>query len=263
MNVLSFETHGTHHGGRFVRRAVFERRSTLAVSAACVVANGIREILAALLNASVTVRLMEPVLPDAPGWEAIAREAQMFGVRGPLADAAIVMRPADAMALATAAFGESAQAARALSTLERTVLFRAVNRLAPALAAVCGVRETFEPSPLAALPPCTTYFEVWLDTPVRARIGIALSREAPPVASRCLRIEDLLDVELDLEVEMAAGPIAAAQFLTLRPGSEVPMTSEVGDSGALKVAGVVIGAGTCGVAGARHALTIQHMRKEV
>ncbi|HEY6325785.1 MAG TPA: hypothetical protein VIW73_04615, partial [Candidatus Cybelea sp.] len=94
--------------GKRVRETRFERRSSLPASAACVVANGIRETLTALLGSPVTLRLFEPVMPDPDAWDAIARDATMYRVRGSVADAAIVLRAADAIAFASAVFGEPA-----------------------------------------------------------------------------------------------------------------------------------------------------------
>jgi hypothetical protein len=92
MMVLGFARRGEYVGGRYVRRAVLEPRSLLPVSAACLVANGVRERLAEILATDVSLRLLEPRLPDPDAWHAIARDATCYRVRGPLADAAVVLR---------------------------------------------------------------------------------------------------------------------------------------------------------------------------
>jgi hypothetical protein len=69
------------------------------------VAGGVRESLSALFGTPIATRLLEPVIPSAHAWVTIAGEAILYRLRGSVADAAIVLRPADAAALAAAAFG--------------------------------------------------------------------------------------------------------------------------------------------------------------
>ena len=114
-----------------VRAARFETRSMLPISAACVVANGVRETLSSLLRVSVGVRLFEPSIPSPQAWPAILERARLYRLRGHVADAAIVLRPVDAAALAAALFGESHPAgARDLSPIECDVIDRMVSTIA-------------------------------------------------------------------------------------------------------------------------------------
>ncbi|MBV8490591.1 MAG: hypothetical protein JO199_08680, partial [Candidatus Eremiobacteraeota bacterium] len=106
MRSLAFERTGARVGGRTIRRARFERRSMLPVGAACLVAASVRESLASAWGRATVVRLFEPAIPSPSAWEAIASGAAIYRVRGDACDAAIVLRPPDAAALAAAAFGE-------------------------------------------------------------------------------------------------------------------------------------------------------------
>jgi hypothetical protein len=224
-----------------------------------VVANGVRETLGTLLATPVSLRLLQPVIPQPSAWEAICADAQIFGVRGPVCDAAFVLRPLDALALASSAFGEETGAQRPLSALEQQVLLRALRGIAGSLAPVCG-RELSALERVCDIRGYTTYFELLIEQPVCARIGVALSRDPAARGGASLRIEDLLDVVLDVRVQFAAGALSAAAFLDLRAGVNVPMTTRVGEPGVLAAGGIVLGRGECGAAGPRNAMVVTALR---
>jgi flagellar motor switch/type III secretory pathway protein FliN len=242
-----------------IRPICFQRRSALPVSAACVVANSIRETLGALLATPVSLRLLEPVIPSPQAWKAICAGAQLFSVRGSACDAAFVLRPADATALAAAAFGEEAGGARSLSAVEQEVLLRALRGIAGSLAAVCG-RDVTPLERILDIRGYTTYFELLVEQPAALRIGVALSRDPAVRAGTTLRIEDLGRVEIEVSAQFAAGTLSAAAFLGLRPGTVVPMNTRVGEPGLLKAGGAVIARGECGARGERHAIVLTAVR---
>ncbi len=128
---------------RRIRKPVFASRSALPASAACVVANGVRETLTSLFGTTVELRLVEPSIPSPSAWLVILKEAALYRVRGKIADAVVVLRPPDALAMAAALFGErlASAAARELSPIERDLLDRTVNAVAVHLGSVCGARE--------------------------------------------------------------------------------------------------------------------------
>jgi len=130
---------------RRVRQARFETRSSLPTSAACVVANGVRETLASVLGVAVSVRLFEPVIPDPAAWQAIAQHASLYRVRGSVAEAVIILRPNDAISLVAAVFGEPAGQTsnqRLLSPIELDVANRIASAIAANLSVVCGTRDS-------------------------------------------------------------------------------------------------------------------------
>jgi flagellar motor switch/type III secretory pathway protein FliN len=256
---LAFEHESAPVRGRAVRRARFERRSSLPVSAACVVANSVRETLGALLGEPVSLRLLEPIIPDPNAWAAIASGAQLFAVRGPICDAAFVLRPHDALALASSAFGEPADAVRPLSGLEQEVLVRALRGIAGSLAPVCG-REISALERILDIRGYVTYFELLIERPAQARLGVALSRDPAAGGAATLRIQDLLDVRIEVSVQFARGMLPAAAFLDLRPGSDVPMTTKMGEPGLLLAGGAVLARGECGVTGERNAMIVAAVR---
>ncbi|MDQ2872929.1 MAG: FliM/FliN family flagellar motor C-terminal domain-containing protein [Candidatus Eremiobacteraeota bacterium] len=259
MRVLGFTRAAQLVAGRRVRTAVFEARSDLPVAAACLVANGVRETLARLFGQTVCLRLLEPRLPSASAWAVLARDARCFRVRGPLADAAFVIRPDDALALASAAFGERPGPARDLSPIESRVLDRAVSALHATLAPVCGAVEPAALEPLGGLETYATYFELLVDSPAAARIGVAISREPTPAGGGRLRAADLSGVELELNVEFAGGFLALPELLGLRPGMDVPMTTKMGAPGLVTLAGTVVARGECGVVDGRYALIVREI----
>jgi hypothetical protein len=239
-----------------VRAATFKDRSALPTSAACVVANGVRETLARVLGSEASVKLFEPVMPSPEAWAAIGRDAICFRLRGPVADAAIVLKQRDAVALATAAFGESLGDDRPLSGIERTVLERSLESIAGAFAPVCGFREVPALEPLHGLAEYTTFFEMQLERPAPARIGVALSQEPAPAPGPCLTPEDLLGLDVELAVTLEGCTIPAESLVDLQPGDFVPITHEKVLTGTLSLAGTVIRRGECGVRAGRYALAV-------
>ncbi len=242
---------------RVVRPMVFEARTAFPVAAACVVANGVREMLAALLQSPVELHVFEPAVPSKSGWRAIVDGARLYRVSGTRADAAIVLRPAACVALASAAFGETASAARALSAVETTVLDRIVNAIAGNFTAVCGTRpERLVPEPVASIDGLLTYFELVLDRPVPASIGIALAAHDQPEKAGGLLLEDLLDVEIELDVRTEGTIVPAGELGALEPGAIVPITVSSGLTAVATVAGRPLARGECGVRAKRFALAI-------
>ncbi len=255
MKALCFQRTGAVVNGKRIRSAIFERRSALSIAAACIVANGIRQSLSAALNAPVHLRLLEPTVPGPHAWQVLIAGAQMFCARGPLADAALVLRPRDALAFATAAFEEPEGPPRSLSPLESHIVARALQRIAPALTPLCGC-EIAQLEPILDISGYLTYFEVLVERPAAFRLGIALTRDPVSRPAAGLRIEDLLDVQVCLSVQFAAGEMDGETFLRLRPGVDVPMKTRMGEAALLSAEGIVLAQGDCGAAGARSALRV-------
>jgi hypothetical protein len=233
----------------------FEERSMLPVSAACVVASGVRETLGALFGEAVTLKLFEPMIPQASAWCTIMRDAKVYCVRGATIDAAVILRPEDASALAGAAFGEREARALTLSTLERTVLERIVRAIATQISPICGTAAELSVDVQPDLRAVCTFFELQIERPVRARIGIALSRDPLPEPQCRVGVDDLLGLEVDLSVRVDVGNHAAVEVGALEPGSILPIP-EGALRGMLLLAGRPLAAGECGVYGQYYALAI-------
>lgn len=245
MKVLGFERSARSEAGYALRERRFDDRSSLPITAACLVANSIREKLAALFRTSVSLRLLEPVIPSPDAWPAIACDAEVFGLRGQLCDAAIVLQREDALTLAAALFGESQEAARALSPLENELLFRTVQTLASALTPLCGLGSQ-RPARIKNLRGFVTYFELLLEAPFTARIGLAMSRDTPAVAAPEITPVMLDDVTATLSVQIACGYVGAGTLLQLRPGSCLKLETRLGDAAVLRAGSHVLGRGECG-----------------
>ncbi len=246
MRVLAFEA------SRGVRRAIFAERSLLPIAAACVVGNAVRETLAALLQAPVSVELLEPVVPGEAAWPELLRGARTACVRGSVAEGALVLRPRDARALAAAAFGERATSGEHLSPLESIVLERILTALAPALASVCGV--DLQRAGAAPSQAFTTYFEAIVERP-NCRIGVALSRESPPATLGALRPSDLADVPVELRAVLGEASLTAGELLVLQPGVTLPVTSVSGGA-TLLLEDRPVARGTCGVRAGHFAVLV-------
>ena len=242
--------------GRRVRSAQFQRRSCLPVSAACLVANGVRETLCSLLGARIGVRLLAPVIPEPAAWSLILADALIYRIRGHYCDAGIVLKEADARTLVATIFGETPRIAQPLSPIEEEVLSRAIRSIAATLAPVCGPMEAPSAGRSSERGGFMTYFEMLLQGPLEARIGMALSRDPVPPAHDCLRIDDLSDVEIELNAEFAHGEIEACELLLLGPGMEVRTNTKVGTGGVLKLAGRIVARGECGALGEHGAFVV-------
>jgi hypothetical protein len=261
MKCLTFSRESATGGVRRVRSARFEERSLLPVSAACIVAAGMRETFSALFGAPVTLRLLEPVIPAPHAWPAIVREALLFCVRGNVADAAVVLRPRDAVALANAAFGEpdGDLALRPLSSIESEVLGRAVAAIARSLGPVCGVRDGATAEAIASIDGFSTFFELRLERPIEASVGIALSRDPVAEPHGRLAAGDLSDLALRLAVTFDVGVLPAARVAELTSGTVLPLPGARAFRGKLHLGGRTVGHGICGVRDGRYALTIEEL----
>lgn len=235
-----------------IRHARFEDRSLLPVSAACVVANAVREHLATLAGVPVELRLWPPAIPEATAWQTLLRDARVYHVSGTLCDAAFVLRRVDAQVLAALLFGEHSQYRRAaqLSRLEDEITRRAVERIIPALTSVCG-DCTAQPAPASAA--FITYFELHVIEPVELCLGVALSREPAAVRTRGFSIEHVRAASIQVVAEISLRRLCAAEVATLRLGDVLEFA---GGPAALRVAGHGIALGTCGIRTSRYAFEV-------
>jgi hypothetical protein len=253
--MLGFSRSAQWAGSRRIRTLTFEERSMLPVSAACVVASGVREALASLFGEAVDLKLYEPTIPQPSAWNAIVRDATVYRVRGTAIDAAVIVRPEDASALAAAAFGEHEARAATLSMLERTVLERTVRAMAMQFGPICGTAGELTVDAQLDVRTLRTFFELQVERPVRARIGVALSRDPLPDAHPGVTVDDLFDLEVELGVKVDLGVHTAADVGALEPGSILPIP-EGALRGTLLLAGRPLAAGECGVYGQHYALAI-------
>jgi Type III flagellar switch regulator (C-ring) FliN C-term len=246
-----------------VRAIRFDARASLPTSAACVVANGVRETLTSLFGTPASMRICEPMIPPAHTWPVIVRNAMLYRVRGSVADAAVVLRATDAMAIASTIFGESPGAvstARELSRIERDVIDRTASAIAANFGAVCGAREGHSAERVGAIGGFVTYFELLLEEPVTASIGIALSRDPAPEPLVRLELGHLAEVGVVLFASLAIGPVEAGAIARLAPGSVLSVQRSQLSRCALTATGRPLAAGHCGVRNGRFALQVDSPR---
>lgn len=243
-----------------IRSAVFESRSSLPVSAACVVANGVRETLSALIGMPVTLRLLEPHVPSPAAWAAILDGARLYRVRGKLADAAIVWRTAEACLLAAAIFGEPAAAALErgeLSPIESEIIERVSKAISANLSAVCGNRETVAIERASSIEGFVTYFELLLEAPVAARIGVALSREPSPDPRGAVEFAHLASVGVPVRLSLEVGNMPAINLSALEPGCVIPVSIATLARCQLRLKGRRLARGEGGVSDGHYALAVR------
>ncbi len=250
----------TSHGGKRIRETRFAPRSGVAISTACVVANGMRETLRSLFGGAVSLELGDVATIDAEAWRALARDAELLVVRGTAADAALVLDPIDARRLLLRAFGEDAPGASPTappSSLERHAYDRIVAALALALDPLCGERRG---PPQRAHPgdsPWTSYFDIRIRAPIDARIGVVVAREkiaSPVIATRSL--DALASVAVDVDARVSLESMSLARFSTLAIGEIVRFDTKAGHSASLNVGEHAIAHGTWGIASGHLAVQI-------
>ncbi len=239
--------------GHDVRDIAFAPRSSLPLSAACLVANGVREALSRLLATDLDVDLTEPAMPSAEHRRVLVAGATIVRVRGRLCDGYVVIRPADARRLVSLAFGEDERAEDdTLSEIERATLERIVYALVPLCNSLCGTlgpaaRETSD----RAASDLATYFEVRTTGSARIAIGFALGSDPAEPLSERITLDDLAEVELQGIVEFARGTLSVPAFSRLAPGATVELDTPLSAPGVLRFGEVSFARGICGASDGR------------
>lgn len=258
--MIALLTFGTARsvGGRAVRDVAFEARSTLPLSAACLVANGVREALARSLAREVDVELFEPTLPSAAQRRVLLADALVYRVRGRICDGFVIVRGSDARKLVALAFGETERSEHdALSEIERATLERVVGRLVPLCNSLCGtlgptVREAAD----RAASDVATYFEVRTCGAPRIAVGFALTRDPSEDVGETIALDDLSDVRLTGTVVCGWGALPVPTFSRLAPGATIALDTPLGGHGVLRFGDVTFARGTCGVKDGRSVLGV-------
>jgi hypothetical protein len=254
---LGFGSAHLCNDGRLLRRPTFEARSTLPLSAACLVANGVREMLSRLLATELDVDLSEPAMPGAEQRRLLVDGATIVRVRGRLCDGFVIVRPADARRLVALAFGERERPEHApLSDIERATLERIVHALVPLCNPLCGtlgptVLETAE----RASCDLATYFEVRTTSGARIALGFALSRDPAEEVAERLGLDDLAEIELEGIVEFGSGALSVPAFSRLTCGATIVLDTRLGARGLLRFGTVPFARGTCGAIDGRNVIS--------
>jgi hypothetical protein len=244
---------------RRVRPIRFIRRSALPLGAACVVANGVREVLSGAFAAPVEVRLLGATLPERRAWTAILQGARLYRTHGACAEAVLILRNADACALAAATFGERETVSPVLSPIECEALDRLVALVGGQLSVLCGGPSGAEV--VADAGALTTYFELQIEGPVQARVGVGLRRDpTPAVSTATLEIADLADILVKVRARVEIGRIPAERVAALEPGDV--LSAPLAANAVLTAAGSVLAVGECGVNGGRFAFFVRHLARD-
>ena len=254
--VLAFESPRLLADGRVTRECAFSPRSTLPLSAACLVANGVREHLSRALGTELDVDLVAPVVPGSRERRILTDDALVYRVRGRICDGFVVVRAADARALAAAAFGEPERPPTdALSEIERATVDRIARGLVPLCATLCGTLGPVVPeSNERAACDVVTYFEVRTTGGPRFAIGFGLTRDPAEEIEERIELADLVDVEIEGRVEFARGVLGIPAFGRLAPGATIAFDTALGTPGRLHFGDVVFGRGACGTRNGRGAI---------
>jgi hypothetical protein len=240
------------------RKPVFVPRSTLPLSAACVVANGVREHLARALASDLDVALSEPAVPGPKERAVLLQGATILRVRGRLCDGFVCVRPGDARRLVALAFGENERReGTPLSAIERATLERVMLGIVPLCNSLCGTlgavtRETPERAAIELV----TYLEVRATAREPFAVGFGLTRDPAGDVADCIELEALADVELHGRVRVGTGRIATGDFARLAPAATLTLDAPLDGGGVLFFGDVAFARGACGVANGHGALRI-------
>ena len=208
-----------------------------------------------LVGKPVRVRLMEPVCPESQVWNKLKYRARLFQMRGTVNTAAFVLQSADALTLARLVFGENSDGEERLSRIEEDVLARLLHALSPTLSPVCG-RMTEILGLHAAAIDLLTFFEVLIEEPALLRLGIGLARDVTMDAAPLIRPEELLDVPVVLNAEVAAPEMDAVKLMGMRPGAVLPLFVPIEGSDRLMLGERIVALGTCGARGSSRAFAV-------
>ncbi len=240
--------------GRAVREMRFVRRSGLPLSAACLVANGVREHFARLLGRALETEVIDPVIPDVRSLSVLFEDATVRRVRGKLCETFVLIRPRDARRLVAVAFVEPEGEEATLSSFERLTLDRLLEAVPPLCAPLCGdVRSVVTETPERAAAESTTYFEIRIGGEVGAALGFALNADPAQHATPSLSLEDLSDLEIECAVECGRGSLELESFALLREGMTLALETRLDGVGMLSAGGISLVRGTCGTRGERAA----------
>jgi flagellar motor switch/type III secretory pathway protein FliN len=207
-----------------------------------------------LLARDFELSVVEPIIPVSSAREILFEEALTYRVRGYICDVFIVLRPLDARRLSATAFGETERSEKApLSEVERATLERMLTAIAPLCVPLCGkIGMVTSEDARRAQTECVTYFEVRMSGTPSVAIGFALTSDPPEEVAPLLRIDDLLDVEIEARVECARGEVTFSSFCSLDRDSTVGLS----ESGILRFGEAAFARGSCGVRGGRHAFVL-------
>ncbi|GAC1302829.1 MAG: hypothetical protein NVSMB19_12400 [Vulcanimicrobiaceae bacterium] len=256
---LRFNAPAPAGDGRIVRQAAFAPRSTLPITAACLVANGVRETLSRLLASEIDVDLIEPAMPRAAERRTLLDGATIVRVRGRLGDGFVIVRPTDLRRIVALAFGESERSETdPLSDIERATIERVVLALVPLCNTLCGTlgpvaRESSD----RASCDLVTYFEVRTTGATPVAIGFALTHDPPEEITERLTLDDLAEVEIEGVVELATGALGVPAFSRLAGGATLALDTALGGHGTLRFGGIAFARGTCGVSDGRSAISLE------
>lgn len=244
-----------------VRRLRFVPRAPMPLDAACRVANGIGETLHQLFGETCELDLGEPVALGAQAWSQLARDAQLFLVRGRPADVVLIVPRRDARRLVLHVFGEAeaAEAPAALdaacSALELQAVERIAGRCAPALEPL-GAHSGEGSRRVRAgdAPACVAYFDLRIRSPIELTLGVGVVQPVPePRSAERVSAAALDGVRLEVRAVFAEGLIDAADFVSLRPGDLVKLDTKVGALASLNLGSGRLATGVAGVVSSRTA----------
>jgi hypothetical protein len=245
--------------GRLVHEAFFEPVTDLPLSTVCQAANGARERLSRLLGRELTVDVFAPVLLGDGANGVLFGDGTYYAATGALCDAYVVFRERDGHRLAASAFGEEdGSGSGPFSTLEE----RALARIAAEIAALCvpftGDIAALRCHSAASSPPpvCVTYFELRIDHPVDAAIGIGLSKDPGLAFGAVVDRSMLADVKLPVRAEFAEARLDARDIARWTVGATVRLETKIGAPATLRVGDVIVAVGECGVRDRAHAVAV-------
>jgi hypothetical protein len=248
-------------GARTVRELHPADRSTLPLSAACLVANGVREQLTRLLGVEHDVELVEPSIPRHEVRRTLFGGALAMRVRGRLGDVFLIVRASDARRLVGVAFAEGARSPdEPLSDIELRTMHRIMEALLPLCAPLCGnVLRAQHDLPERVVHECVGYFEVRTVAASPFAIGFALTFDPPGDVGPRVALGDIRALSVPVAARVDAGELTLAAVSTLAIGDVVPLQDGFDARATLCVGNIPFARGCCGIRSGRLAFELDRV----
>jgi len=246
---LTFAGASRLRDGRTVRRLTSTPRAILQLESICRLANAVGDRLGELLASPVSIAVVEPIALENDMLARLLGGAYVLRAHGEATDAFVIVRQPDARGLVDFAFARTAQRRTfPLSVLEGRLVRQVLRDVAAACVPLCGrLDDVAVATPQAAAREATVYFEMRVLGPLRAAVGIAVTRVPRAGGAATLGARDLRRVRVQARATLGRGRITLAGVGLLEVGSVISLDSVLDDLGTLEIDGHVVARGRCGV----------------
>lgn len=243
-----------------VHRVIFEPRLSIARERVDAFSTAASQRLSELFGREIRTRSSDPKHGVIDFEPQIIRGSVAFVVECAERHVLLLLSQEHARRLAAYAFSEKAQTPRqgGLSVIEERLVERVMRELATFCAPFAGSVHEFRVATTEDVAACTTHFILKLGAPVDVALLVGLTELEETPSGPSLSPQTLLDVEVTGRVEFASATLTAAQIAELRVGSVVELHTTLDDPAFLRVDGITVASGSCGICEGKPSFYVQH-----